>query len=163
MKRFLATLGIFSMLGMSMPVFVLAKATSTPQGGLTAKERVKKVRETLIQAYFERMVKRIEAAIGREKKLADRVESRIKKFEEAGKNVGEARAKLEEARKAVQGAETSLREAKAKFEQILPQENLKTAFRNVRNLIKQVVAKVKVAHQSVVSVIRSLKGASQTP
>ncbi|MBI2582755.1 hypothetical protein HYW30_00230 [Candidatus Azambacteria bacterium] len=163
MKRFLALLGILSVLGTSAPAFVFAKATSTPAGLSAAKERVTKVRETLIRAYFERMAKRIEAAIGREKKLAERVESRIKKFEEAGKNVAQARAKLEEARKAVAEAEAALNEAKAKFEQALAKEDVKVAFRDVRSLVKQVVAKVKAGHQSIVSVIRSLKGASQTP
>ena len=80
------------------------------------KGRLDEKRLKNIAGYFDRMVRRLEAALEREKKLADRIEARIKKFEGKGAKLDEAKKNLEEARAAWKNAQKALMDAKSKFE-----------------------------------------------
>lgn len=123
--------------------------------------RFSEVRKARIRAFWERMAKRLEAAIEREKKLADRIESRLNKFQEAGKDVSASRAKLGQARAKINQAEAALNAAKGTVEAVLNADDPKAAFQEVRDtVLKDVIAKIKEAHAALVDVINTLKGVS---
>ncbi len=153
------------------PVFaqVRSPAASTPGKELRqelpgktqeAKKSPGEEKMGIITQYFEKMTKRLDAALEREKKLMDRVESRIKKFEEKGAHVDAAKKNLSDARVAWQRAKDALYEAKTKFESLKASNNPKTAFQDVKKLVIDAVSLIKKTHAAVVKTIMSLKGAS---
>lgn len=124
------------------------------------KGRLDEKRLKNISGYFERMTRRLEAALLREKKLADRIEARIKKFEGKGAKLDEAKKNLEDARTAWKNAQKALMDAKSKFETLKTAGEPKAVFAEVRKLVKDVVDLVKKTHALMVKAIISLKGAS---
>lgn len=125
-----------------------------------AKKRPDEAKMTIITRYFDKMTKRLDAALEREKKLMDRVGSRIKKFEEKGAHVDAAKKNISDARAAWQKAKDALDEAKTKFEALKASDNPKIAFQNVKRLVMDVVGLIKKTHAGIVKTVVSLKGAS---
>jgi hypothetical protein len=122
------------------------------------KERLGELKAGRIEAFFAQMVRRMEAAIDRLEKLADRMATRLDKFEDSGKDVADFRIGLDMARDLLVAAETSLDEAKEAFNDMSLSENYKTAFQEVKRLVRDVAAKIKDAHKALVDVINSIKG-----
>ncbi|KKR10347.1 MAG: hypothetical protein UT37_C0003G0046 [Parcubacteria group bacterium GW2011_GWA2_39_18] len=143
------------------------KVKSTPSLSVTPKDQgsqnkmnVAPKKMDAIRLHFNNMVRKIQAAINRESKLADRIELRLNKLEAAGKDISALRVKLADARMTIKDAQKYLDDAKAQMENVLKSENIKQAFQSVKALIKNAVDKVKLAHQKLVDIINSIKGMS---
>lgn len=132
------------------------------QNKINAEQKVAQKRADKIRSYFNNMVKKIQAAISRESKLADRIESRLNKLASAGKDVSALKIKLADARTAIKDAQKYLDDAKTQMETILKSDNMKQAFQDVKTLIKNAVEKVKLAHQKLVDIVNSMKGMSSS-
>jgi hypothetical protein len=145
------------------------KSTLAPVATSTGKEaqtqnriNVAQKRANTIRLYFNNMVRKIQAAINRESKLADRIESRLNKFEAAGKDVSALKIKLADARVTIKDAQKYLDDAKAQMETVLKSDNVKQAFQDVKTLIKNATEKVKLTHQKLIDIVNSMKGMSET-
>jgi len=126
----------------------------------TDKTNVAQKKTDTIRLYFNNMVRKIQAAINREIKLADRIESRLNKLALAGKDVADLKVKLADVRTAISDAQKYLDDAKTQMETVLKSDNVKQAFQDVKTLIKNAVEKVKLAHQKLVDIVNSMKGMS---
>ena len=123
-----------------------------------AKQRLAEKRKQIIRAQFNRMVKRFEAALEREKKLEERIKSRLDKARANGKDTVQAQAVLDGATVAWRDAKAALEEAKSKLAGMLDSDDPKTAFAEVRSLVESIRDKIKTVHASYVDVISALKG-----
>jgi len=184
MKNFVSYLVAFSViLGGAAPVLaqpqnrpplpikprITGTATTTPAMRLEEKQermgaRMQKLeerRKQMIKKFFEKMVRRFDAAINRLKKLADRIDSRLTKFAtERGKDVTLLRTRLVEAKAKITEAEAAINAAKAGLDGALNSETPREAFEAVKKLISDARDKIKEAHQALVKVVTEIKGAS---
>ncbi|MBI2109059.1 MAG: hypothetical protein HYT93_02680 [Parcubacteria group bacterium] len=136
----------------------LQKKEEALQKRAEQEKQVIEKRKERIRAYFEKMFKRLDAAIERLQGLAERIESRIEKFEERDADVEKAKQLLAEAQTLIVSAEESLAKAKIAAEEVLSGENPKEIFTRVHESVKLVVSHTKEAHQALVEVIVALKG-----
>ena len=122
------------------------------------KARLSAQRQRLIKAFFERMVKRVEAAIARLEKLISRIESRLDKIEAEGTNVTDIRASVNQAQLKIDQAKTDLNIAQAAIEELLSAEDPKEAFVAVRKTIKEIKMNLIEAHRILVHLIGNIQG-----
>lgn len=122
------------------------------------RENVAERRKAIIRNHFNRMMKRLEAALERGKKLGDRIQSRIEKAKANGKNTAKAQTALDKARAAWQEAKAALEEAKSKLEGVLSSTDPKAAFKEVHDLVVKARDKIKAVHAALVDAVTALKG-----
>lgn len=172
----MGTLLITSLLSLHLlfSPYVLAKPSGSPVGQAIREEaqvrnaerratiaaNLTEIRRERITNFFERMVKRLGAAITRLERLITRIESRIAKIGEADgdidtapitEDINEAKALLEEAKTDLQAAEDG-------FIAFLEATEPKEAFKLVRENISSVKQKLIEVHRILVHVIGDLKG-----
>ena len=138
----------------AIPAIALEETAASPTE--TPRERVDEVRKARIRQYWENMHQRIDRVIERLSNIADRVESRIEKFEGDGADVTGARDKLEAARTAL--AETNIDDID--IDAILETDNPREAFKDARDEVKGVVAKIREAHALLIDSVVLLQGVS---
>jgi exonuclease VII small subunit len=115
-------------------------------------------RKDRIRAYLERILGRFRAAIARLEKLADRIDSRIEKLEEdRGINLSDASALVDEAQRNLEAAETALSNISSKAETAIGEEDPKTAFQKVREVLNEAKENIKSAHRTLVEAIKLVK------
>jgi actin filament associated protein 1 len=127
---------------------------------LEKKEKRKKLsakRKDRIKAYIERILNRFRTAIGRLEKLADRVDSRIVKLEEKGLDLSKAKQLLAEARIEVESAKSALGGLLVKTDTALGENEPKTAFVGVKEILNGAKQDIKDAHKKLVEAIRAVK------
>src|SRR3989338_4999484 len=122
------------------------------------KKKLGEKRAERIEAFFDRMLKKFENALDRLNNFAERIGARLDKAEVNGKDVTELRTKLDTAETAIDDAQNALEDAKAQYATAVSDPNFKKSFAKVRELVRGVAEKVKVAHRAVVDVVRSTKG-----
>lgn len=111
-----------------------------------------------IEAFFNKMIGKFQAAIDRLKNLADRISARIDKAAANGKDVTRLRDQLSQAKDKISDAEKALEDAKAKYTEATQEKDFKIAFNKVREVVQGVTEKVKDAHRALVEVVNSIKG-----
>lgn len=122
------------------------------------KKKVGEKRAVRIEQFFNKMVGKFEAAIGRLADFTDRIEARINTASGAGKDVAKARNELESGRLKIKDAAAELESAKAKYAEAIKNPDVKAAFADVRKIVQGVVQKVKDAHSALVRSVAELKG-----
>src|SRR3990167_363567 len=122
------------------------------------KKKVGEERAKRIDQFFNQMVKKFENAIDRLNNLADRIESRLNKTEATGNDVSKQWDLLKAARDKIVTVEAALGDSKAQFEAMALSENPRSAFQQVKELIRGVADKIKDAHKALVDVVKSIKG-----
>jgi hypothetical protein len=122
--------------------------------------KLTEARKEIITRFAKRMFDRIEAAIERQKKLADRIQERIAILKGKGINTASAETLLVQARTEITSAEQSLADAKAAAQSAVDADDPKTAFEAVRADVKNAVNSVKKTHQALVAVVVAIKGKS---
>lgn len=127
------------------------------------KTEVKDKRKDRVQKFWDNMKKRLEVLLRNQAKLADRIEKTINDRAAKGKDVTELRAKLAEARAKIAEAEAALKDADGKIAGIVTDNDAKEALKKVNELNKEVMAKIKAAHQALVDVLRIRKGEKPSP
>lgn len=119
---------------------------------LTEKKR------NLIRAYFERMLKRIEAAVTRLERLISRLESRIKKLETEGKNTVAVETQLGKAKEDLTKTKADLVAARQTIDQMLKNDHPQADFIQVRNLVKTIKTDLVALHRLLVHLIGDVQG-----
>lgn len=184
----ITTLLLFCFLIVS-PVFAQADNTPTTSPLTTRQEKLEQIRERVrgkiesrhqliqehqatiaakltqrhqerILLFFNRLAKRMQAAITRLHRLIARIESRLAKIEagEEGIETKDIKATLAEAKEKLAQAETALAEAQASFEDVLISEDPKEAFADTQELIKGIKNQLVEVHRLLVHVIGNIKG-----
>lgn len=120
--------------------------------------RMTEKRQNLIRAFFQRMIKRLEAAIARLEKLIARIESRLNKIQTEGKDVTNQKAELSRAKTGLTKAQNDLTTAKTAFENMISSNDPRAAFVNVRNTIKAVKLDLIEVHRILVHLIGDIQG-----
>lgn len=122
------------------------------------KARLTERRQRLIQAFFDRMVKRLEAAIARLEKLISRIQSRLDKIEAEGIDVSAIQEDINRATSKLNEAKADLATAQASIEEMLSAEDPKAAFANVRTAIRAVKNDLIEVHRILVHLIGDIRG-----
>ena len=131
----------------------------------TIAARLTEIRRERIRNFFNRLVRRFEAAIVRLERLITRIESRIAKIEENNEDVdtGPITDQVNEAKSKLEEAKTELQEVKDNFEGLLvsdePQGRFLKESNNIRNIKKNLVE----VHRILVHVIGDIKGLRVVP
>lgn len=131
------------------------------------KEHFSEVRKERINAFSDRMVRRIDAAFGRFDTIIKRIKSRIVKLESINKNINtdDADNYLAQADIHIIEGLSSLEKAKTAIQNLIGSgdtDNPQELFKEVKNLIRQSVDKLKIVKEDIKNAIRSIK-AQVTP
>ncbi|MCK5096103.1 MAG: hypothetical protein KAR24_01980 [Candidatus Pacebacteria bacterium] len=124
------------------------------------KERLTEKRKDLVNAYTERMGKRLIAALDRLTILADRLEDRIEKLSETlGEKLDptEALANIEEARTMIELLRVDVEETVAEVDMAFDDEDPQTSFSNAKTALREIVDGIKDVHRLLVDAISSLR------
>lgn len=128
------------------------------------RERVTERRGEALRALANVMVKRLEAALAREVKLADRIDSRIVKLKANGVVTTEAEAKIAIARTKMTEAQTAVAAAKTQIDTAVTTANatgsttaIKDAGKEVREQMQIAREALVAAHKALVAAVESLK------
>ncbi len=157
MKKLFAA-GILSLSLLVLPASVFAKPEGTPKTA-SREARVCEVRKDRIKAFFEQMVKRLEALIKRLEKLIDRIDSRIAKIESSGGTVSPAtKAQVALAKTELADAKTKLNLLKGNIDTLLTCDNPKAAFKTVKGRLGEIKKELKDVHRILVHIIGDIKG-----
>lgn len=137
-----------------------ARHKLTQERRATVAARLTTRRQEKIKFFFNRLAKRLQAAINRLHRLIARIESRLAKIElaEDGIDTTDVKATLVTAKGKLDEAETALAETQAGFEDILANENPKEAFSDIRDLIQGIKRQLTEVHRLLVHVIGNIKG-----
>lgn len=124
----------------------------------TREARFAEIRRARISAFFDHLTKRFEALLERLAILISRIESRLEKIAEAGEDIDTTpiEADIQEAKDLL--AETEDLLGALNVEQILDNDDPKTAFTVVRESIQQIKLNLVEVHRILVHVIGDIKG-----
>ena len=133
-----------------------ATTSVTDKTGLTkAQEKIARIRN-----FTSAMEHRFDVIAGNLDSLAKRIENKIAELSQEGKDMTQAKAKLNDAKLKIQDAKVELTNLKQGVETMLTSSDPKKAFYNVRvKLVKNVMGKIKIAHQALVDTIKTIKQA----
>lgn len=128
------------------------------------KDEREKRRLAIINAYGDRIIKRLTAAIDRLEKVGDRIQSRIEKVRAAGGNTAAAEAALTSARAELGLATNGLTAVEVALSQLpaatAASTTPQTQFDGIRNAVKDVRDHLQAGLQFLRTAISSLKGMS---
>ena len=126
----------------------------------TIAARLTEVRRERIQNFFNRLVRRLEAAIVRLERLITRIESRIAKIEENNEDVdtGPITDQVNDAKSKLEEAKTELQEAKDNFADLLASDEPKVVFEGVHDNIVNIKKALVEVHRILVHLIGDIKG-----
>ena len=126
----------------------------------TIAARLTEVRRERIRNFFNRLVKRLEAAIIRLERLITRIESRIAKIEAADEDIDTSpiTEQVNDAKVKLGDAKTELQEVKDVFESLLTSDDPKEVFETVREKIMNIKEDLIEIHRILVHVVGDIKG-----
>lgn len=141
-----------------------AKVKTQNKNNQSVKNQFTEKHKETVRKFWGKMAKRLGVIVRNEKKIAEKMAKRIEKRAAAGKDVVAAQAKLEEGKKLITEAETMINNGSANVEKILASGvDAKTAMEQVRQLTKDVVAKIRAAHSALVQSLKEARGLKATP
>ena len=126
----------------------------------TIAARLTEIRRARIRNFFNRLTRRLEAAIDRLEKLITRIESRIAKIEEADNDIdtGPVTEQVNDAKAKLASAKADLQEVKDTFETLLTADEPREVFETVRDKITNIKDAIIEVHRLLVHVIGDIKG-----
>ncbi len=147
-----------------------AKASSTRE---KIEDRVDNRRDTLREIAknrFEKMVKRFEMTIQREKNIMNRIMSRVEKVKSEGGQTSEAEKYLSEAKLNFDEATTALnllKNATSSPDVLVDASTatstkVRTALEKLKNMAKEVEKNIREGHQALTQAVKALRGSSST-
>lgn len=128
--------------------------------GVSAQAPLTETTQTQIQNFGDRMELRLTAALQRADNLRTRVADRVNRFPNPKFDQTLVAQKLKEAAEAVAAGQTKVAAIDAEVAKALAAANKITAFANLRQATREIIASVRVAHQKVVEAIRIIKPAT---
>ncbi len=133
------------------------EAFSGEQGSFLGK--LDGLRSDRLEAYADRVDRRLSAAIERIENLIDRLEGRLGLLENKNKNFDgdEARDMLGKSKVSIGEAKVALADFQASMGELLATSTPKAAFSSVRGAAATVIEKIKNAHQNLVGAIKTIK------
>jgi chromosome segregation ATPase len=111
-----------------------------------------------VQAFFARLVRRLQAAINRLTQLTNRIEQRLDVLASEGHDMTNNRAMLTDARTNIQAAQTTLNEAMTAFVAVQDTDQPRVVFLAVRGMVQKIVRNLKEAHTTLTQIITTIKG-----
>lgn len=120
-------------------------------------------RGEILRVLANKLIKRLEAAIDREVKLAERIDTRISIFKDRGIDTGEAESQMTIARTKISDAKTAVANAVNLIEIAVSIANLDTAAdkvdagKKVREEMNKAKTAIIDAHKALVGAVRALK------
>lgn len=126
-------------------------------------------RMEIMKKHGERIVARLNAALGRLMNIADRLDSRIKKFEEKGFDTTKAKADIAIAKTKIDAAKTKIDAAKIAIAGIIldnsaatttPGDIISGKIKLIKEQVRTAETALKEAHKALVQVVIDLKGRS---
>jgi hypothetical protein len=126
----------------------------------TVRARISEQRKERIRFFFNRLIKRFEAAISRLERLITRIESRLDRIEADNENIDTTaiREELASAKTNLESARTAIADAQTSLEDILSSNDPKEAFIAVHDLIKEIKNQLIEIHQILVHSIGEIRG-----
>jgi TolA-binding protein len=126
----------------------------------TAATRLKERKRDQIRYYFNRLTKRLEAAVTRLETLIFRIDSRLAKIEteDPGLDISSAESALTDAKLKLASASADIAVAKTSLDTILESDDLQEAFSDVRDLVKEIKQLLIEVHRGLVHIIGDIKG-----
>ena len=124
------------------------------------KERLTEKRRSLVNAYSERMGKRLSAALERLSILTDRLEDRIKKLSETlGDKLDptEALSNIKKARTMIGLLQVDIEETVAEVDAAFDSTDPQASFSNAKTALREIVKGIKDIHKLLVNTISSLR------
>jgi hypothetical protein len=116
-------------------------------------------RKQNIEAYWERLTKRLLNLIERQEGIIDRMNSRVKTIEEEdGEDLSDVKVGLKEAQTKLDLAKANLSAADESFEDVLESENPKEAFKAVRDTVYEIRKTIIEVHTSLAQMIGQIRG-----
>lgn len=167
MKKIFALTLFLSFFFLAVSPAIALTATSASEGQEKRIEKIASVearltarKKEIIMNHFERVTKRLQAAINRLNKLITRIESRLVKIEVNDKTINTKVIKkdLDEAKGQLATVSAKLNEMTTKMETVVGSNTPKESFTEVKSIadkISQILVKV---HQILVKVIGDIKG-----
>lgn len=127
------------------------------QGGFLGK--LDDLRSERLEAYADRVERRLAVAIERIENLIERLENRLGLLENKNKNFDgeEARDMLAKSKVSLGEAKVALADFQASMSELLATSTPKEAFGSVRTAASTVVEKIRSAHQNLVEAIKTIK------
>lgn len=127
------------------------------------KAKVADKRKERIQSFWDHMKKRLQRLIDNQTKLADRIAKRLDKASANGKDVVALKTQLDAAKALIKQAQDALNAGDAAVADIIAKNEPKDALKKVQQLNKDILAKIKAAHEALNKVIRATKGLGEKP
>jgi|GEM_PF-6981068 len=116
----------------------------------------------IIRDFFSRMTVKMENALKRQEKISEKISSRLSKLKANGKDTGPLEVRLSQAKSIHQDIKELIEKAKLKLEDVLSSSNPQGSFKEVRELLLDIVVKIKEVHKLYVEIITEMKGMSET-
>jgi Mg2+ and Co2+ transporter CorA len=121
------------------------------------KVRDEEARLDRVEAFFERIFRRLSAAFERLATLADRIESRIVKLEEKGFNLEQASEAIATARAELVGIPEQIDQARSMMSELLTSENKRDTYQAIKSTLREISSSIRRVHALLVGAIRNIK------
>lgn len=120
------------------------------------------LRRDRIEAYAERIARRLTAAIERIESLITRTEERLAKRDAEGANTEAAKTLISDAKTSVSDAKIALADFRGDVGELVSTSSPAQAFVNVKDAAGVVITEVKEAHAAIIKAITSMKSSVKT-
>jgi membrane-associated HD superfamily phosphohydrolase len=121
-------------------------------------------RRDKLTKFWRKAAERLQKLINREKAMSQKIADRLERIQESGKDVTEQRRLLALADEAIQEAQDSLTNALTTLRAMVDDNDpVADIIATARELHKEVVGDIRVAHKALIDVIVSTRGISATP
>ncbi|MBI4153393.1 hypothetical protein HY503_00115 [Candidatus Woesebacteria bacterium] len=124
----------------------------------TMEARLTLIRRERLRNFFNRLIRRLEAAIARLERLIARIESRIAKMEGEDIDTAPITKQVNDAKALLADAKEELAKTKDNFEDLLSSDKPRVVFKQVRENIGNIKKMLKEVHRILVHVVGDIKG-----
>ena len=156
LKKFILPLLIFFFI--FSPTIALAQMQATAPA--TTQAFLSQRKQEIIRSHFNRVTRRLEAAVNRLYLLISRIESRVAKIEAVDESLDTEliKADIASAKEKLDQATIQLGNVKTKMEEVIDSETPKEDFVEVREMVSEIRENLIGVHQILVKVIGDIKG-----
>lgn len=156
LKKFILPLLIFFFI--FSPTIALAQMQATAPA--TTQAFLSQRKQEIIRSHFNRVTRRLEAAVNRLYLLINRIESRVAKIEAVDESLDTEliKADIASAKEKLDQATIQLGNVKTKMEEVIDSETPKEDFVEVREMVSEIRENLIGVHQILVKVIGDIKG-----
>src|SRR4030042_737624 len=117
-------------------------------------------KQEIVRSHFNRVTRRLEAAINRLSRLISRIESRVTKIEETNENLNTnvIKTDIASAKEKLNQVIAQLDDVKTKMEEVIGSETPQEGFVGVKEMVGEIRESLVGIHQILVKIIGDIKG-----